>query len=49
MEQVTSIALAIISVALVAVIVQSPNTSRVIQATGTAFTSAVKGAMGQVG
>ena len=47
MEKVVSIAVAIVGVAMVAVLVQSANTSSVIQATGSAFSSSVRAAMGR--
>ena len=49
MEKVASIVAALIGVAMVAVIVQSANTSKVISASGNAFTSSVKAVMGNVG
>lgn len=49
MERVVSIAVAIIGVATVAVLVQSPNTAAVIRATGESFTAALRAAMGTVG
>ena len=45
-ESLVSIVTALIGVALVAVIVQSKNTSQVISASGNAFANAVRAAMG---
>lgn len=47
MEKIVTIAVALIGVAMVAVLVQSPNTSQVITATGSAFQSSVRAAMGR--
>lgn len=47
MEKIASIAAALIGVAMVAVLVQSPNTSKVVMSTGVAFGSAVKAAQGR--
>jgi hypothetical protein len=49
MEKIVTIFTAIIGIAMVAVIVQSTNTSAVITASGNAFSSSVSAAMGQVG
>lgn len=48
-ERLVSIVAALIGVAMVAVIVQSSNTSSVISASGNAFTGAVRAVMGNVG
>lgn len=47
MERIATIATAIVAVAMVAVLVQSQNTSSVITATGSAFSSSVRAAMGR--
>ena len=47
MEKIVTIATAIVAVAMVAVLVQSANTSAVINATGSAFSSSVRAAMGR--
>lgn len=47
MERIVSIVTALIGVAMVAVIVQSPNTSRVITAGGSAFSSSARAVMGR--
>jgi len=46
-EGLVSIATAILGIAMVAVIVQSANTSKVITASGQTFVSAVRAAMGK--
>lgn len=46
MERIASIFTAMLGIALVAVVVQSPNTSRVISATGTAFSQSARAVMG---
>jgi len=43
-EQIASVVAAILGIALVAVIVQSPNTSQVITASGNTFVNAVRAA-----
>lgn len=47
MERIASIVSALIGVAMVAVIVQSPHTSRVITSGGNAFSSSVRAVMGR--
>jgi len=47
MERIVSVFTAIIGLAGVAVVIQSPNTSKIIKETGAAFTSAIKGATGR--
>lgn len=46
-EGIASIFAAMLGIAMVAVIVQSPNTSKVITATGTSFASAARAVMGK--
>lgn len=46
-EGIFSLATALLGIAMVAVIVQSPNTSKVITAGGTTFVNAVRAAMGK--
>jgi len=46
-ERIASIMAALVGVATIAVIVQSPNTSRVITASGSAFSSSVRAVMGR--
>ncbi len=46
-EKLASIASAMLGIAVIAVVVQSPNTSRVIAATGQAFSSSVRAVMGR--
>lgn len=48
MEKIVSIAAGIIAIATIAVLVQSPYTGQVIKATGDAFSSSLKVAMGSV-
>jgi membrane protein involved in colicin uptake len=48
MEKTVSIISALVGVALVAVIVQSANTSNVIRAGGDAFSNSVRAVMGNV-
>lgn len=45
MEKIVSIATALLGIAMVAVIVQSPNSSKVITATGNTFTQSVRAVM----
>lgn len=47
MERIATIATALVAVAMVAVLVQSANTQAVITATGNAFSSSVRAAMGR--
>jgi hypothetical protein len=47
MDKLFNIAAAIVGVALVTTIVTSPNTSAVISASGTAFASSIRAAMGK--
>ena len=46
MNQITNIATAIVTVALVATLVQSRNTSRIIFAVGNAFSGSIRAARG---
>lgn len=46
-EKLFSIASAMLGVAMVAVIVQSPNTSKVISAAGTTWVNSVRAIMGK--
>ena len=46
-EGIVSIALALLGIAMVAVIVQSPHTSQVITAGGQTFIGSVRAAMGK--
>jgi hypothetical protein len=46
-EGLFSLLTAMLGIAMVAVIVQSPNTSRVITAGGSAFTGSVRAVMGR--
>jgi hypothetical protein len=46
-EGIFSLLTAMLGIAMVAVIVQSPNTSRVISAGGTAFSGSVRAVMGR--
>lgn len=47
MEKIVTVATAIVAVAMVAVLVQNANTASVITATGNAFASSVRAAMGR--
>ena len=47
MERIASIITALVGVAMVAVVVQSPNTSKVITAGGSAFSSSARAVMGR--
>ena len=46
-EGIFSLATALLGIAMVAVIIQSPNTSKVITASGQTFVGAVRAAMGK--
>lgn len=46
MSQIADIAMAIVFVALATTLVAHPNTSKVIQASGNAFSGSLKAAMG---
>lgn len=48
-EKVFSLATAMLGIAMVAVIVQSPNTSKVFKAAGDVWVGSVKAVMGNVG
>jgi hypothetical protein len=47
MEKIVSVATALVAVAMVTVLVTNANTSSVITATGNAFASSVRAAMGR--
>jgi hypothetical protein len=47
LEVIASIALAMLGIAMVAVVVQSPNSSKVITSTGNIFVSGVRAVMGK--
>lgn len=48
-EKLFSLAAAIVGLAIVAVVVQSKNTAGVLNAGGSAFSTSIRAAMGQVG
>lgn len=47
MEKVASIAAAIVGVALISVLVSSPNTAKVFTAAGSAFANSIRAAQGR--
>ncbi len=47
LDGITSVAMAIVTVALVTTIVSRPNSARVISATGDAFSGSIRAALGK--